>query len=638
MLKYVPAELFRLTFLKRCLPGLLLLGLTGLPEKVRAHATISEESIKLRAKLTLYKDSVRLAEQGKTRKETSYYLSQLGGLYLTLKQSKEGVAYFSQWIESNPDRLQSTAGAATYHSLGKLYLTMFNKKSLSLEVLHKAVSLYRKNKDRVGLANALVSEAQALQRTKKTAESLANFEEALGLAKKLKDERLQRTIYRLLGDLHKDMGHYKPSMEAMAHYTELDEKIRSSEVRAKEETMLRQTEEMRERTQEAHQLADEMEERSLNAEMEASRKDRALRSTQRTLRETQRITREHQLEIENLRKADQIKELTLREQEKSLRFERYVRYSLLGISGLVVLVLGLVYWSYWQKRKANLVLVKQKTEIQDQHDEIEQQSIALREAMHEIEKKSQNITSSIMYAQRIQQAILPDWTEMRHFFQDSFLLYRPRDIVSGDFFWFARKEGKVIIAAVDCTGHGVPGSFISMAGHTWLNHIVNERGITQADEILNHLHRDLRQALKQATTENRDGMDLALVVIDEKARTLEFAGAKNPMVLIQNGEIRVLKGDRHAIGGRQHEEERCFTRHVFTLAAPTQFYLFSDGFQDQFGGENNQKFMTKRLYNLLHEGHREPMGTQLAELEGALDGWMNGYRQIDDILVMGFRL
>ena len=623
---------------RNLLPAFLLLGVTQLRAPVRASVPEGRLAYKPHLELTLYKDSVRLAESGKTQREASYYLTRLGLLYLNLKRNQEGINYFNQWLKTNPGRLQTTTAAATYLALGKLYLSTTAKKSVALAAFGKAVRVYRTHKDRRGLADALLHEGKTMELMKQTAQAIVRFDEALSLAKKAKDQPLQRVLCGLLAEAYGDLGRYKQSMEAMARYTELDEKIRVGELRTKEEAMHRRTDKMREQQLEAQLLAEEMEERSVVAESQVLEKEKDLRSTKRTLRESQRITRERQLEIENLRKADQIKELTLRKQEATIRFERYVRNSLIALAGLVLICLAIVYWSYWQKQKANVLLTRQKKEIQQQHDEIEQQSIALREAIREIEEKTRNITSSIVYAQRIQQSILPDWKEIKHYFTDSFLLYRPRDIVSGDFFWFARRDGKAIIVAVDCTGHGVPGAFISMAGHTWLNHIVNERGITRADEILNHLHRELRQALRQATSENRDGMDLALVVVDERARTLEFAGAKNPMVMIQNGELQIVKGDRHAVGGHQHEEERRFTRHVFDLAPRTHFYLFSDGFQDQFGGEDNQKFMAKRLHRLLHDHHHDPMAEQGTAIEQTLDGWMNGHRQIDDILMMGFRV
>jgi serine phosphatase RsbU (regulator of sigma subunit) len=488
------------------------------------------------------------------------------------------------------------------------------------------------------LSDALIQESISKIRFNQYNQAIISLEEAISLAKKVSNESLQRMAYGLLGDAHKQLGHYKPSLEAMARYTELDKKIRAKEVRAKEEALKRQSEEMMAREEESQRMNEALEERSMRAEKEISRKDRDLRTTRKTLRKTQQLTRERQLEIGNLKKEAEIKELTLRKQEESLRFERYVRYSLILLAGGIFIFLGVVYWGYRQKQQANLQLMKQKKEIQNQHDEIEQQSIALMAAIKEIEKKNHDITSSITYAQRIQQAILPDWEEIRNVFTDSFLLYRPRDIVSGDFFWVARKAGKTIIAAVDCTGHGVPGAFISMAGHTWLNNIVHERGIIRADEILNQLHLDLRQALRQATTENRDGMDLALVVYDEQTKTLEYAGAKNPLLLIQGGEMKIVKGDKQAIGGRQHEEERRFTRHEFQLGINDRFYLCSDGFQDQFGGADNQKYMVKRFHKLIHEKHLKPMNSQGSELEQELETWMGSYRQIDDILVMGFQI
>ncbi|MDX2305897.1 MAG: SpoIIE family protein phosphatase [Microscillaceae bacterium] len=256
-----------------------------------------------------------------------------------------------------------------------------------------------------------------------------------------------------------------------------------------------------------------------------------------------------------------------------------------------------------------------------------------------IEKKNHDITSSITYAKRIQEAMLPHIENIQAIIPELFVLFLPRDIVSGDFYWFAEKNGKILIAAIDCTGHGVPGAFMSMVGDAYLNQIVKSEGITSPDLILNHLHERIRQALKQEETQNRDGMDMVICSLDLEQRVLEVAGAKNPLVLIQNNRVYQIKGDRNPIGGEQKETKRVFAKHRISLDQPTWFYLFSDGFQDQFGGPEGKKFMVKKLRELFLEIHQKPFTEQHAILEQIFEDWKGAdNKQTDDVLIVGFKI
>ncbi|WP_250631198.1 GAF domain-containing protein [Rhodoflexus caldus] len=255
-----------------------------------------------------------------------------------------------------------------------------------------------------------------------------------------------------------------------------------------------------------------------------------------------------------------------------------------------------------------------------------------------IQKNNEKITASLNYASRIQSAMLPDLAEISRCLPDSFVFFRPRDIVSGDFYWLQEKDGKVLLAAVDCTGHGVPGAFMSMIGIDILNEIVNEKGITEPDQILNLMHQRIRQALKQEITQNRDGMDIALCVIDETGRKLTFSGARTSIVYCQHNQLLEIKGDNVPIGGLQREQDRIFTRHIITTETPTTFYLFTDGYKDQFGGENNTKLTARAFKQLLFSMHRQPAETQKTLLANYLEEWMGSHPQLDDILVMGVKI
>ena len=277
-------------------------------------------------------------------------------------------------------------------------------------------------------------------------------------------------------------------------------------------------------------------------------------------------------------------------------------------------------------------------ELAKSKEEIAVQNKLLEGTFRELDDAYSNITSSINYAKRIQEAMLPHLERIEGFFDDCFVLFKPRDIVSGDFYWFTQKENKIILAAIDCTGHGVPGAFMSMIGNDLLHQIVENRNILSSDLILHELHDGVRRILKQKTTENRDGMDVALCVIDRDTKSMEYSGAHNPLFLVQGGKAQFVRADKMAIGGYQREGRRDFKKHVFSLEEPTTFYIFSDGYQDQFGGPLGRKFMAKRLRQTLFEIHKYPMHKQKRILDRIINFWMRDHPQLDDILVIGARI
>ncbi|NJM94365.1 MAG: SpoIIE family protein phosphatase [Cytophagales bacterium] len=287
----------------------------------------------------------------------------------------------------------------------------------------------------------------------------------------------------------------------------------------------------------------------------------------------------------------------------------------------------------------------QQEEIMAQRDSLERNNAELNKAFEQISvqsdiirKKNEDITSSINYAKRIQEAIMPQEHILTDYLKESFILFKPRDIVSGDFFWFAVADDKLVVTAVDCTGHGVPGALMSMIGCNLLHQIVNERGILEPDQILNEMHDGVQRTLKQGQNGSRDGMDMALCVVDKKNKWLKYAGAKNPLLYIQDGQEHVVKANRFPIGGRVLDESEPYQCHTILLDRPTTFYLYSDGFQDQFGEANNRKYMSKNFRDLLVRVHHLPMDQQRQALDQELESWKGYIKQLDDVLVLGGRI
>ncbi len=268
----------------------------------------------------------------------------------------------------------------------------------------------------------------------------------------------------------------------------------------------------------------------------------------------------------------------------------------------------------------------------------------LENQKNKLEKINKDITSSIRYAQFIQNAVLPSKNFLKQFIPENFILYLPRDIVSGDFYWIKQVKNHIAIAAADCTGHGVPGAFMSMLGIAMLNEIVHLDLHPKASEILNELRKRVKTSLHQESirTRNSDGMDMALCILDIETKRMQYSGANSPIYIIRKdedtGEPRLIhiKPDRMPIG--VYIKERSFINHEIQLQTNDILYLFSDGFIDQFGGETANKFKTKRFKKLLLSIYNEPMKYQKELLFDAFEEWRAGIRQLDDILVLGIKI
>ncbi len=263
----------------------------------------------------------------------------------------------------------------------------------------------------------------------------------------------------------------------------------------------------------------------------------------------------------------------------------------------------------------------------------------LIQSKFKLEQQNQDTLDSILYAKKIQDAILPLHSRLKQWLPQSFVFHLPRDIVSGDFYWFKRINGKIFIACVDCTGHGVPGAFMSMIGTILLDDIIEKKGLDQADEILNELHLGVVKSLKQnkRSKASQDGMDIALCIIDKAAEKLQFAGAFRPLVHIRDGKLNRIKSDAAPIGGFRGEDPSYHTHHIKYKAGDV-FYIYTDGYPDQFGGDKNKKYMTRRFRELLLSLHALEPQEQKVELQDELDRWKGSRDQVDDILVIGFKL
>jgi serine phosphatase RsbU (regulator of sigma subunit) len=284
-------------------------------------------------------------------------------------------------------------------------------------------------------------------------------------------------------------------------------------------------------------------------------------------------------------------------------------YLLSGVIGITAIYLFVKMREHSLQRSR----MRLKEEVANRTKELEAEKEKLQEAYSEIDEKNKDITDSIKYAKRIQEAILPADSIFKQHLPNSFVLYKPKDIVSGDFYWLEKWGHQILIAAVDCTGHGVPGAFMSIVGHNLLTQTVNALGLSKPALVLNEVNQQLSKKLNQNPEEAtvRDGMDIALCGINYVKKTIEFAGANNPVWIIKNGkELVQLNGDKFPIGAFVGEELQQFTNHEWQLQEGDIIYLFTDGYADQFGGPKGKKFKYKQLEELLLSVCNKPFAEQ----------------------------
>ncbi len=548
--------------------------------------------------LQYYQEALDKASKKNITTQISFAYNNIGNVYFYKKAYPKAIAYQLKGIDIRK-KYDSTSIQYSYHDLASIYNDM-GKKDSAVYYLQKAHQTAQKYNDIQFIALGAISFAAALDSAGRHKEALDIAEKGLEIAQKL-------GIKSSISDLTRYLA---------ASYTLDNQPAKAIQM----------------------------------YEMHTTYRD-SLATEERT-REIAKLETNHEIE----RHAQEAQKVRAEQQQQ--------RYWLIATSVGIILLLGVAVALVKlnnDRRKANLDLQEKNEEINQQKEELtiiaenletanqeinqknEELTIIaenLETANQEINQKNEDVTASISYASRIQQAILPTLDELKRGFTEVFVLFCPRDVVSGDFYFFSMVGKEHIFAVADCTGHGVPGALMSMVGNELLHEIVDRKHFTVPAEILTALHKGVRQALKQHETDNRDGMDIAIINHNAAQNTLQFAGAKNPIVYIQNNELKYIKGNALTIGGEQREQERVFDNHTLPTQDITWVYMFSDGFQDQFGGAQNKKYTITKLRELLGNISIQTPEYQHKALLSAFQNWRTEARekQIDDVLVAGVRL
>ena len=498
-----------------------------------------------------------------------------------------------------------------YTNIGTIQVDM-NQLESALFSYRKSLKIRQEMGDKSQIVSGQLNIASVLQEMGRNFEAIAVTEEALSLAKQISNIKLIRSCYGVLAENYKAVGESAQSMEYYNLFATFDKKIQAENIQRKEA-------DAQHKVTVAEKQKNQIEQENTQIVKQSKQTQEDLQKTEANLYKSQKISREQESIIK-------LKNAELKVQQERERQQIIMNY--IYAAGLtLVVVSSLILILAYRKIKIK------STEI-NMHKEI-------------IQKKNLDIHNSLNYAKKIQRALLLPQSMLNDFIPESFIFFHPREEVSGDFYYFGNanylRTGEVtsdfdelIISAVDCTGHGVPGAFMSMIGFNLLDNIISGNN-SEPNIILDMLNDGVRKSLKQSQTDNKDGMDMALLRILPKERKVQFSGAKNPVVYIQDGILHEIKACRSPIGGATYRGHEQFAMHEIDCPIDTHFYIFSDGFQDQFGGPDGHKFLSKNFKKLLLDIHLRSMSEQKQLLESTLLQWRGDSRQIDDILVIGFK-
>ena len=470
---------------------------------------------------------------------------------------------------------ENELSALIHNNIGNTYWEL-NNFSKALTELNKALDIYKKLDNKSGIAGALNSLGVHYKLQKKYDQSIKFAVDALAIADKIDDIEQKKNSCEVLSYDYRELKQFEKSLFYYTRYTEEKDKLINVEGAKK----LVQKE----------------------ASLEYSKKEQEIKLAQ----ERERIIAE----------------------EKSQR-QKFIIWGVGVGLVLVILFAGFVF-NRWR------ITQKQKQIIEEQKHEVDEQKKL-------VEEKNKDITDSINYAQRIQQAMLPHQKDIIRAFPESFVFFRPKDIVSGDFYWAINSDtdpaqSKFFIGCCDCTGHGVPGAFMSLLNISFLNQAVKEKSITEPQLILNSVREGIMNALNpDGTSDAKDGMDAVLCVIDKQSNMLHTACANNPIWYVQNGAMLEIKPDKMPVGNHTNMGQS-FTKNSIQLNSGDTIYLFTDGYADQFGGPKNKKFRYKQLQEVLLKNNHLPMKQQMNELERIFLDWKGTCEQVDDVLVIGIRI
>ena len=609
-------------------------------------AMVHYEKGEFKEAIISFSNSLKLFEQLKDSSGIAKATNNIGLIYRQQGDFDKAYEYYKKGLEIFKNMNKDNGIAKAYNNIGNVY-ALQNKYDKALEYYNKCYEKNKELKNKQSMASVLNNIAIIHRKNKRYDDAIKTYSESLELYEELENNKGISVLYHNIGDVYKEKGERRKAIPYFKKSVEIANKIDFKNI------IKEASKNLYEAYKSIGQYKKALEMHELYLETKDSLKNEDIQ------RELIRQELKHEYEKEAL--ADSL-DFAKKQAIMDMKIENQnnLRNALIIGIILVIIIAMVIYRNYRQKKRSNEIINEQNKNLEEANIELDFLNKDLEEKNHqivhanieldalnkdltlknyEISSAHQRITDSITYARKIQSAVLPFESRMKENLDDYFLLYIPKDIVSGDFYWMEKIDGKTVLVVADCTGHGVPGAFMSMIGNELLNNIVVKQKILDPARVLSEMHIGVRYALKQdeSQTSTHDGMDVCICIYDENLRMITFAGAKRPLYYVKDDDFIEIKGDRKSIGGRQKEEKRVFTNHEIDIDSDILIYLTSDGYQDQHSADQI-KFGVIRFRDLLRSIYHKPMKDQNHILKKTLEDFSVGEMNRDDITILGVNI
>lgn len=560
--------------------------------------------------INYFTQSLTIRETTDDKQGTAAVLNNIGNIYMDQKDYPTALEYYNRSLVIEDEIGNQNGAISTLNNIGNIYknigdyanaIDCFNRSLIiSQEIGDRQVNAFARSN--LGTIYLVLNEYDA---------ALQYLEQSLHMGEEIGDKRITAIALTNIGIIYRQQGHHTEAIDVCERALKAAQEIGAIlEIRNASLALFQ-----------AYLVVEDYKNALKMHELYISSRDSILSENN----QNEIIRQEYKYDYDKQSLADslefvrqqQIGEL---EHEAELEQEANQRYALYGGIGFLLLLGGVVFRSYQRKIRDNVVISEQKKEVEHQKEMVE--------------VKNQEILDSITYAQRIQEAILPSESMFNELLPNAFVLYKPKDIVAGDYYWLEQKDNKVLFAACDCTGHGVPGAMVSVVCHNAMNRTVNEFGLIDPGEILDKTRELVVDQFEKSVKDVKDGMDIALCALS--GTSVEYAGANNPLVIVRNGQIIEVSADKQPIG--QIDNVQPFVTHTIDLQTNDSLYIFSDGYADQFGGEKGKKLKGRAFRELLLSVQDKDMQQQCVRINEAFEQWRGELEQVDDVCVIGVRI
>lgn len=589
--------------------------------------------------LEVYLESLKILQEidGKKRNIASAK-NNIGAILSLEGDQNKALKYYNKALKDYREIDDKTLIASTLSNIGGVYANKDNFDE-ALNYYGVADSIYNKIGYPKGVSEVQINIADVYIQKEQYEKSIRYSTKSLELNRKLNDMFLVGQNYMNLGNAHLKLGNTNQAMKFLKKCLEVSRNTDFLELQTRALDLISEAFAKQNRYRNAYQTHTAFQ-RLNDSLINKTKKNKIL-----------------QLEMQyKLDKKLKIKELERKREERlhqvEMKKQKILTYAALALALMAIVFAVIIFRALRSKQYVNRLLKDQKNEVLHkneelrqsheeilaQRDEIQQQKKLATEQRDEIKRKSSEMKSGIEYARHIQTALLPPENQFKELLNDYFILYRPKDIVSGDFYWIYQKNNKTYVAVADCTGHGVPGAFMSLLGLTLMNEVVNEEADISAGNFLETLKDKVTSSMHQRYESNaRDGMEVALCIFDFDTMKVDFSGAYSPLYLIRDNKLIETKGDRKAICYNPQKKDY-FTSHELTIKKGDIIYLFTDGYADQVSEKSYKKYRKDRFKETIVSIHNEKLSKQKNKLDKEFLEWKGNYEQIDDILIVGIRI